>query len=408
MANVLTPVDVYALVNSMAKDMFGSSTTLTAENTSTFVTVGEAMLRSGYENTLNALGLQIARTIIAVRPYTGKFNLIEQNEMTYGNIIRKISYFYKEASKSEDWNTDLDDNQLDDGSSIDHYKISKKYPLEMTFAGNKVLTKFYTTWRTQLRGAFRSEAEYADFYAGTATSIANENMIMREAENRLMVLNHIGALYNTGTGFMKVNLTKGYNDKFGTTYTSEELRTTHLAEFLAYMVSTIKYYSDMMEEANTIFHLTPAKTADDGTTPLTLLRHTPKSLQRLLLLRPLMLDAEAQVLPEIFNDLYLKLENYEGVNYWQNPNSPGSVSVTPNQLNTANGQSATGTAVTAPYVVGLMFDRDALATNYMINDVVTTPVNAAGEYYNTYFHWAKNYNADFTENAVLFYMEDAS
>lgn len=406
MANVMTPVDVYTVVNAMAQSMFGANTEIQAVDTSSFVSVGEAMLRSGYENTLNALGMQIARTLFAVRPYSGKFGLINQIDAEYGAIIRKISYFYDGAEQSTDWNTNLAAEQLNDGNSIDHYKIRKRYPLEINFSGIKVLQKSFTRFRKQLKIAFRSEEEFSNYYAGLMVEIANEIRIIQETENRLTVLNHIGGVYNTGTTRMKVNLTAGYNTKFGTSYTSAQLRSEYLKDFLAYMVSTIKYTSDLMEEASTAFHLTPVKHKDDGTTALQLLRHTPKSMQRLFLLRPLMLDAEAQVLPEIFNDNYLKIENYEGVNFWQDLNNPGSVSVTPNQFNATTGASETGAAVTKPYIVGLMFDRDALATNYKVDDVVTTPVNAAGDYYNTFYHWCKNYLDDFTENSVLFYMED--
>ena len=204
---------------------------------------------------------------------------------------------------------------------------------------------------------------------------------------------------------MKVNLTKTFNDKFGTKYTSAQLRTTYLKEFLEHMVATIKYTSDMMTENNDLFHLTPVKNNDAGAA-LTLLRHTPKSEQRLLMLSPLWIDAEAMVLPEIFNDRYLKLAQYESVNYWQNPNNVGGVKVKPNQFNVTNGQSVTGTEVNIPYVVGLMFDNYALATSVYADDVITTPHNAAGDYYNIYYHWARDYQNDFTENMVLFYMED--
>ena len=59
------------------------------------------------------------------------------------------------------------------------------------------------------------------------------------------------------------------------------------------------------------------------------------------------------------------------------------------------------------YVVGLLYDRRALATVYMMDSVYTTPFNTKGEYYNTEHHWKMNYVQDPTENAVLFYMDDA-
>lgn len=35
---------------------------------------------------------------------------------------------------------------------------------------------------------------------------------------------------------------------------------------------------------------------------------------------------------------------------------------------------------------------------------LTTPVNARGEYYNTYYHWSQNFKLDQTENMILYYM----
>lgn len=406
MANTLIPTDVYQIVNQTAKAMFGADTNIQAVDTSTFVAVGEAMLRQGYENTLNALNMMIGNTIIAVRPYSGKFKIISETEQEYGAITRKISFFYDGAEASQDWNTNINDKQLSDGSSVDHYKIRKQYPLEINFAGIKALQKHYTRFKTQLKVAFRSEDEFAKFYVGLAQEVANELEILMEAENRALVLNHIGALYDTGNTRMKVNLTEAFNTARNTTYTTAQLLNEHLKEFLAFFVETVKNTSDLMEEANVLFHLTPRKTNDAGE-ELMLLRHTPKEYQKLILYAPLIRSAEANVLPEIFHDGYLRLKNYEKVTYWQNPNSPASVSVKANEFDVSTGQSKDAAkAANIPYVVGMLFDRDALAVNYFLDDVDTTPDNAAGRYYNTFYHWAKQYNADFTENAVLFYMQD--
>lgn len=64
------------------------------------------------------------------------------------------------------------------------------------------------------------------------------------------------------------------------------------------------------------------------------------------------------------------------------------------------------TGIENKVILGIMYDRMALQTAYHQEDVVTTPVNAAGDYYNTYYHWAMDFRNDFTENAVVFYMED--
>lgn len=405
MANTLTNTDVYTIVNSMASQMYGNAA-LTAVDTTTFATIGENMLRTGYESTLNALSTVIGRSITAIRPYKSKFNIVSADSMRFGQILRKISYFTSDFEQSQDWNTNISATALNDGGSIDHYKIKKRYPLEINFCGNKVLQTHVTRFRKQLRQAFRSESDFAAFYEGVAIEVANELEAKKEAEARALVLNHIGAVYTAGTDKMKVNLTKAYNTEFGTEYTSSELLTAHLNDFLAFFVSTVKKTVEYLEENTELYHLTPSKTDDNGST-LKLLRHTPRELQKLVLNKNFIFDAEARVLPAVFNDEYLKLDNYEGVMFWQSPSSPYEVNVKPNYLDVTTGQSkdATG-AVNIKYVLGMIFDRDALNMEIHSEDVITTPVNAAGDYYNTYYHWAKQYNDDLTENSVLYYMED--
>ena len=183
--NTLTPTDVYAIVNAAAKAMYGGNTAIQATDTSSFVSVGEAMLRTVYENTLDALSIMIARTFFAVRPYTGTLKLMNVTRDQFGGIRRKISYFYDEAEQSQDWNTDVAATQLNDGQSIDHYKIRKRYPLEMNFCGLKILQKHVTRFDYQIKRAFQSEADFDVYYRGLAIEIGNELEMMVEAENRL-------------------------------------------------------------------------------------------------------------------------------------------------------------------------------------------------------------------------------
>lgn len=406
MANKLTPVDVYQIVNAAAKQMYGADTALVASDTTSFVTVGEAMLRTGYENTLNALSYAMGRSYIAVRPYRHRFDLITMDDTLFGTISRKISYFTKLFEASGNWSTDLNTEQLKDGQSIDHYKINKSYPLEMQFQGIKTLEKSLTRWEEQLDVAFRSEEEMSRFLQGLMTEAANEIELGIEVENALSVQNFITGIYETGKAEQKVNLTKAFNDKNGTQYTTAELLGAHLKEFIPFLTYTIKTYSDNMEAYTDLYHLTPVKN-DDAGNPMTLLRHTDKSMQKLFLLKDIIRQSEALVFPEIFHDGYLRLENYEGVLYWQNPNDPAAIKCKPNTLDVKTGQSKDGTEQEIKTVVGVLFDRDAIFNSYKLSKVRTTPVNARGDYYNIFWHWAKSHNVDYTENAVIFYMEDA-
>lgn len=406
MANTLTNTDVYTVINAMSAQMYGD-TALQAVDTTTFATIGENMLRTGYESTLNALSTVIGRSIMAIRPYRSRFNIIMADDMRFGQILRKISFFATTFEASEDWNTDINAETLKDGKTVDHYKIKKQYPLEINFVGNKVLQTHITRFRKQLRQAFHSEADFAAFYEGLAIEVNNDIETKKEAEARLLMLNHIGAVYSSTNTNMKVNLTAGYNAEKGTQFTTAQILTEHYKDFLEYFVSTVKKISTLMEDRTSLYHLTPAKNDDNGN-KLVLPRHTPREFQKLVLNKNFIIDSESRVLPEIFNDNYLKLDNYESVMYWQSPAEPYKINVKPNTFDLATGQSKNATkAVVMDKVIGVLFDRDALNMNIHNEDVTTTPINAAGDYYNIYWHWAKNYNDDLTENSVIFYMEDA-
>lgn len=403
MANTLTPTDVYGIVNAMSAEMFGQNSTLTAFNTSSFATVGETMLRTGYENTVGALSAVIGRTIIAARPYRGKFRIIMRVPQEFGLITRKISFYATKQEESNDFNTNINATQIVDGASIDPWTISKTYPLEINFAGLKVTQKNYTIFRYQLKQAFQSEAQFGSFVSGLLVRIANDLEVMMDAENRLQVLNAIGATYNVGAPKQKVNLVTEFNAFYSTSYTAAQLLSTYFDELMKFFVMKLKGDMSLMEEENELFHIFPAKN-DDAGNALSLTRHTAPEDRRLLLYMPRIRQAEATVFPSLFDSSYLKLNQYEGVEYWQNPNLPEAVSVTPNQLDVATGKSANGNAVALNHVLAVLFDRDALVTSVHVEDVLTSPVNNKGSYYNVTYHWGKDYMLDQTENMIIYYL----
>lgn len=408
MANSLTPTDVYAVVNAMAAEMFGSANSLTAFNTSSFVTVGEHMLRTGYTNTLDALSVVIGRTIVAARPYRGRFRIVVAIPEEWGGITRKISYYATKEEETTSFNTNVNtlNPPLTDGNSVDQWVITKQYPLEMNFCGLKVEQKTYTTFVDQLKMAFTSEAAFAEFMSGRLVAIANDLEVAWEARNRLLILNAVGATYNVGASRSVVNMTTEFNTHYSTNYTTSDLLTTYLKEFVAFFVAKLEGDLELARDYNELFHIYPARN-DDGGNALVLPRHTPPAMRRLLLFMPVLRLEEKTIFPALFNTSTLRIEDYEAVEYWQNPNVPAGVDIVPNQLNTANGQSANGNRVQLSTVLGLMFDRDALATSVKIEDVYTTPINAKGKYFNTVYHWAFQHKLDQTENMILYYMDDS-
>ena len=420
MARALTPQDCHAIVNLIQKEMSGQDGNITTVNSSNFVSVGETILASAKEDIYNALSTVLGRTLVAARPYNASLWLINaQNTGVYTHRMRKISFYDRGAVASGDFNTQLFTN-LADGfdngenessgtpqSTKDQWEQRQVYPLEINFGGSSVMEYGITWYEDQVKHAFRSEEDFAQFWAGALTEHANAIEQRKEAFNRMTVLNFMGGCYNlSSAGMGAVNLTSAFNTKFGTNYTSAQLRTTYLKEFLAFFVAEFKKYSRMLENRSIRFHVSPSKTDAQGNA-LAILRHTPRNKQRVLLYQPLFIDSEAQVLPEIFNDQYLDIDKqYEGVMFWQDEIKGAEIDVTPAQPDYTNGPQTAGTNVALSYVVGLLYDEDALMTDFQLETANTTALEARKRYRNTWLSIARNAINDFTENGILFYMAD--
>lgn len=419
MARTLTQKDCHALMNLLVKEATGQDATIQVVDSSTFVSAGEQVLATGTENVLNALSLVLGRTFMAVRPYNAKLALINAvNTGEYTHRMRKISFYSRDAQASGDWNTQLYTNladgftngqNIDDGSAQSTksmWEQNQPVPLEMNFAGSSVWEDSTTIYEYQLQQAFRSEAEFGEFVGGIMTERGNDIESQKEAFNRMTLLNFMAGTVDMNQAGTLVNLTSAFNTEFGTNYTSAQLRTTYLEQFTKFLVAKIKIDSDMLTNRSKKAHWSPAKTIGD--VPYTLLRHTPKDRQRLLLFNPLLVKTQAYVFPSLFNEQYLKMENYEGVMYWQNENDPSAIKVTPaipNVSTPASGQTV-GDTVTLDYVVGMLYDVDALMVDYQLERSATSPLEARKGYRNLWWSFAKNAINDHTENHILYYMAD--
>ena len=418
MARTLTPRDCHALINLVQKEIQGIET-LKVVDSSTFVSAGEKILSAGTENVINALSLVLGRTLVATRPIQAKLAIINSiSSGAYTSRLRKISYYAKSAVNDGWHNTQLFTNLktgFTDGenpsggtaqSTKSMWEQSAPEVLEMNFGGTSTWQYVVTMYENQLKLAFRNESEFASFIGGVLTEAGNDIEQEKESFNRVTLLNYIGGIVDMASVGTCINLTKRFNSKFGTNYTSAQLRTTYLKEFLKFFVETFKITSDFMTHRTSLYHWSPSKTDANGNS-LTLLRHTPKSKQRMILFNPLFVQAEAEVLPEIFHDNYLKVEQGERVDYWQSVSDPAGVYVTPAIPNKANPNAQTaGDSVNIPYLVGVLYDEDAIMVDYQLETANVTPLEARKGYRNTWYTFSKNAINDFTENGIIFYMAD--
>lgn len=423
--------DGYALINAVMKQLTGQDSYAVIDAQG-FMDAGKIAMQYKTDEIFNALTIVGARLFTATRPYKAPLWLIDSiNSGYFNNRIRKISYYSTNALPSGAFNTDLFTNFADgytnDASgenpagTKDQYEQHPVHPLEMNFMNSTVWQDCITRYEDQIKIAFSNEDEWARFWAGVLTEKGNDIEQRKESHNRLTLLNRMAiadAMGASGSALADastvIDLTAAYNARFGTSYTGAQLRTTYLKSFLEFFVSEFKIISNMMTKRSLMFHAAPPLTLSDGTHYI--LRHTPKSEQRFMMYTPLWEQAKAMIMPEIFNTEYLNMDNqFESVDFWQSfsmsdaDKAGVNIKVTiPGWLDDLIHNTSTDTdaayTFNPNYVVGCLFDKDAVLTDFQFETARTTVPEARKNYVNTWLDFGLGAIGDPSENFVLFVM----
>lgn len=422
--------DGYALMNAVMAQLTGQDS-FSVIDAQGFMDAGKIAMTYSTDEIFNALTIVGARLFTATRPYKAPLWLIDSiNSGYFNNRIRKISYYSTWALPSGAFNTDLMTNFADgygnDASgenpagTKDQYEQHPVHPLEMNFANSIVWQDCITRYEDQIKIAFSGEDEWARFWAGVLTEKGNDIEQRKEAHNRTTLLSRMaiaGAIGDANSAIKTlgtvVDLTAAYNARFGTSYTGAQLRTTYLKEFLAFFISEFKVISNMMTKRSLFYHAAPKLTLADGDHYI--LRHTPKSEQRFMMYTPIWEQAKAQVMPEIFNTEYLQPDQFESVDFWQTFSLSDSDKAAVDFKVTVPGWledmiSGGQTTVDTPYefkpdyVLGVLFDKDAVLTDFQFEAARTTYPEARKNYVNTWFDFGLGSVGDPSENFIVFVM----
>lgn len=399
--------DAYAVMNSLARQATAQEDISVVDHTS-FIDAGTKTLATGTENVLGSIYRTIAQVVMQSRKYKGKFGLINASENQFNSRKAKVSFYAADNEASGAFNTDLNtniaDGQGDSDGAGSMWEIKLPKVVERFFLSEAVWDKHYTTPLAQLQSAFNDEATFVAFMNGVMTEIENDIETTLESRNRALVADRIAGVYLQATSLTPtlgsecvVDLIKYFNDECGTTYTREEILQEHLTEFMEIFVAKIKIDSDRLEERSALYH-NPLTITESGV-DYNVLRFTPKSKQKLMLFSEFIAKAKTRVMPEIFNPEYLSMDNYEGVSYWQS-NKPGSrMSI---DCKPALPEGAESSEVDLDYVVGILFDTDAIQSINQFTGAYTTPVNARHLYTNTWLHYKFGAIQDYTENSIIY------
>lgn len=377
-----------ATLNAIISQATGKTDVSAVNNN--FISVATTAIGIAPDALLNAISQVISRTIFSIRPYNRKFAGLFVDSMKWGNHVRKINI----GDKDWDANVSYD---LTDGQSIDADIVSKPDILQTNFYGQCVYSKHYTIFRDQLNIALQNEEEFERFY----TMLVQNTMDMIEQchENtaRATIANLIGGKVKGDTTNV-IHLVTEYNDVTGLELNSDTVKKPeNFVPFYKWAFSRIKTISGFMTERSLQYHI--------NVTGHNIMRHTPVQNQRLYLYTPEMNNVESSVFSSVFNEQYLKMMDYEGVNFWQSIKTPMGINVQARYMlpNGSITSDSTGTATSN--IFGILMDEEAAGITTYGARTAVTPYNARGEYTNVWWHFNDRYWNDFTENAVVFLLD---
>lgn len=116
-------------------------------------------------------------------------------------------------------------------------------------------------------------------------------------------------------------------------------------------------------------------------------------------------NVESSVFSSVFNEQYLKMMNYEGVNFWQSISTPMEINVKASYIDATGSIKSDEEESLTSNIFGILMDEEAAGITTYGARTATTPYNARGEYTNVWWHFNDRYWNDFTENAVVFLLD---
>lgn len=403
MANDLTFNQLSTVLTTITNQATGVKN-IAPIDTSSFVTVAQTALKTGYDPLATAISQVLSKTIFSVRPYTRKFRGLNVSNQRYGNHVRKLFTIDKPFE-------DDDRLTLIDGQSIDQYKVNKPKVLQTNFYGANVYQKSVTIYKDQLDCAFSSPDEFASFISMVMQNASDMIEQAHEETARATINNLISGIYAAETtddtantmaisngGKRAINLLTLYNQtNGGALRVSDIFKAENFEGFVKFAFSTINTLADLMTDRNTLF--------SSQLTNYTVIRHTPKDRMKFYLYTDLVNKINSEVYSTVFNPDFLNLVDFERVNFWQSALNPSKIQNKPAMLN-KDGTLKTVGSTNIENVFGVLFDEEAAGYTTVNEWSQPTSFNARGGYYNQFWHFTDRYWNDFTENAIVFYVDN--
>lgn len=368
---------IYTLVNEVFSQMTGR-TDIKAVDTDSLVAMGNELANLGKSDLwLNTLARRIGYTIDTYRTYSNKFSDLYRTQMEWGALVQKITVEMPEATEDKVYNV----GEMN-GQALDHYIINNPKVHQKIFDKETPYSFFITIQQKLLQESFLSASAMGGLINQIFGKVQNKIEVVLEDLARIAVDNFILNLADKQV----YNLVSMYNQAKGTALTAADALFDEA--FLRYAVGIMNNVSAKMQTMSTLYNA-------DGYD-----RFTPIDSQRYYVLADFQTQLETVVEYAAFNPKYVRKTPDIALPYWQAVKDAASI----NNFRTLSKISgkANGAKKTIDNVVGLLFDWEAIGTFRKEEYVLTTPINARGAYYNTFWHEKQLWFNDMSENGVVF------
>ena len=376
---------VYNIVNTMTQEMLGESVVVN-EDLSNIVDIGKAFedLGDKYDNYVRKLHDHIGKMVFVDRVYAGSAPSILMDGWEFGSILEKVRADMPIAEENESW-------ELQDRTSYDP-NIFYKPTVHAKFFNNKVTFEVpISITEKQVKSSFSNATQLNAFYSMIYTAIQKSMTVKLDGLiERTINAGIAETMYDafpegtyTGTSVRAVNLLKIYNDSVAEAnrLTAEQALQLDNENFLKKCAFIMGKYVDRLGKLSTSYNI-------GGTE-----KFTPKELLHFVLLSDFKRSADVYLQSDTFHNEMTKLPEAEVVPYWQGESVEHKIMC----------KTPTGHNVTLTGIMGVMFDRDAMAVSNM-DRRVTTYYNPKAEFWNEWHKMDSPYILDLDENIVVFFI----
>ena len=372
---------VYQLVNGATKETLGESA-LVEEDLSNVVSIGKSIANMNlYDKFVGALLNRIAKSIFSVRAYTGRAPSVLMDAWEFGSIVQKVHMKLPDAEENESW-------ELVDGATYEENQFYKPSVSVKLWNHKTTFEIPISIAEEQLKQSFLNAGEMARFVAMLFQGVENSMTLKFDALVMRTINNFIGATIQDGTsGANVIHLVSEYNTNYGASLTSATA--LYNKDFLRYAVFRMKQVATRLSTYSTLFNL--------GATE----KHTPRDMLKIILHETLDAGVGAFLQSDTFHDELVKLPVADVVPFWQGSGTAYALADTTKIDVDVLDTSGTKQHVQEDYIVGVMFDRDALGvTGY--NRRTPSKYVAKAEFYNYWYKEDAGYFNDYNENFVVF------